>query len=426
MTISHDWAKIIVDGGPLWVSRDAYKVDGVRRRFSAKQARAMAAKLGGRLITPRELDKRFAAAGLHNLPKPGNPVTRTDAEHSAAIDADIPSIDDDLPDDYEWIIGNTGKHWCHYTEDEPRKTLFVHMRPGREAEYGWHCDKHTKPHMPAPVHPSETDPDLWVIQRPWDSSHGDSYADYGMTLVIARDTQPDSWWEIDAEGFVVFVSRIDSIPPDTLPALSHGQRCVDWMRAQMMAGVCEEPDGSNNGPEVGEWLGACVRDGEPGIGKYLKARGANWCAAFASAADPATRRESDPAAPHKSRCSGFELESDAKGAGAWRPVQMAVSGVWDPEPGDIVTQQRGRPGSWKRHVTRFVGWIDRAWGTLETIGGNERNTICLTKRSVTELLGFIELPDSRPADVHREAPSDDPAPPADQLVFDGDNADPNW
>lgn len=433
--IDHSWAKIGCSGRTIWVSRDAYKVDGVRRRFTANEARDMADQLGGRLPTPRELDARFAAAALHNLPKPGNPVTRTDAQHSADVDATI------TIDGYQWIVGNVGKHWVDYRADDiERLTPFVRMKPGREAEYGWHADKHTKPLMPAPVYPSETDPDLWVIQRPWDSSHGADYSDYAMTGVFVRDDAPASWWEIDADGRVVCISSVGSIPPppDTLPSPpssdvgaepTHGQRCVDWMLEQMAAGVREDPDGSNNGPEIGAWLGACVRDGQPGIGNYLKRRGANWCAAAACAADTATRRETDPPAAHKTRCSGLEIEIDAKGAGCYKPVSAVLSGLWAPEPGDIVNMQRGKPGSWKRHVTRFVRWDDPDVAKrcphpddyLWTIGGNEQNRFRLTKRRLGSVLCFVAMVDARPAG-EPIAVANVSLPHPDQLEWDGDNA----
>lgn len=170
-----------------------------------------------------------------------------------------------------------------------------------------------------------------------------------------------------------------------------GQRAVAWAEAQMKAGKCEVPKGSNAGPFVAECLEPCVRNGKP-----LGLRAGNWCAAFACAAEANARLSGDPPPVHEYRASGFELEQDAKAAGVWRAAEQARSGAFEPEVGDIVTFKRGAE-SWQRHVVRFMRWLDRARGKYETIGGNEADGIRITVHDLAEpqLSGFIELPGAK-------------------------------
>jgi hypothetical protein len=223
-----------------------------------------------------------------------------------------------------------------------------------------------------------TEPELcWLVThdgRPFDCARHPN-----VPLIIQPD-EPEPQPELDE-------------PPEWLnPELTHGERSVEWMLAQLEAGVAEQPMGSNNGPEISQYLGLCERDGKPGFGSWLAKVGGNWCAAAASAADVFTRLYDDPEPPYKPRCSGIELQNDAIAAGAWRPAEHAASGKFQLERGDIMIMHRGSPGSWRRHVARFVRWLDRDAGTIETIGGNEGNRFMLTKRNVNDCLGYIEMP----------------------------------
>lgn len=167
MTVVHEWAHVRPG---LEMSRDAVIVDGVRQTFTPTQARELAAKLGGRLPTPEELDARYAAAMLHNDPQPGPIVSTTALQHSAAVERSIPA-------DYSGIVGNVGKHWVSG----------VVLPSGARPLYGWHVTTTGASWRGIPVWPSVSLPGVKVIQRPWDSSHNDSHKDYSMTLVIARD-----------------------------------------------------------------------------------------------------------------------------------------------------------------------------------------------------------------------------------------------
>lgn len=200
-------------------------------------------------------------------------------------------------------------------------------------------------------------------------------------------------------------------PRYTDPSLTHGQRCIVWSMVHEL--VAEEPPGSNRGPEISEWLRPCQRDGYgPELGEMLARYGANWCAAFACAADRAARIEGDPPAVHGYRASGIEMENDAKAVGAWRDVALVRDGSWKPAEGDVVIWQSGDGSAgqrWRRHVARYVGWDPAPAGssgssvsaasrwkpTFTALGGNELNRVRVAAARQFDnpsLLGFIELP----------------------------------
>jgi hypothetical protein len=194
------------------------------------------------------------------------------------------------------------------------------------------------------------------------------------------------------------------------PSLTHGQRCIFWSIVQEL--VCEDPPGSNRGPEISEWLRPCQRDGYgPEFGEHLARHGANWCAAFACAADRACRIDGEPPPVHGYRASGIELENDARACGVWRDASLVLSGEWEPAEGDLVIWQSGDGSAaqrWRRHVARFIRreplhvgvprWTKPGWAPAHTfvaIGGNERNSVQVSGGrhfNNPALLGFIELP----------------------------------
>jgi hypothetical protein len=174
------------------------------------------------------------------------------------------------------------------------------------------------------------------------------------------------------------------------PDLSHGERAVAWALAQV--GIAEQPLGSNKGPEVSAWLKPSQRDGYgPEFGAYLAAAGANWCAAFACAAHAATRLREDPPAVTAYRCSGIELENDAKACGAWREIDLIRSGDWVPHPGDLAIYKSGSQ-AWRRHVVLVA---EAGPESYRGIGGNEGNNVTDAggrRFDHPQLLGFVELP----------------------------------
>jgi hypothetical protein len=209
-----------------------------------------------------------------------------------------------------------------------------------------------------------------------------TYTDYATTVHAVLDAESDvTAGDGDVPG-------ID--PGELDPDLSHGERAVAWALAQV--GIAEQPLGSNKGPEVSAWLKPSQRDGYgPEFGAYLAAAGANWCAAFACAAHAATRLREDPPAVTAYRCSGIELENDAKACGAWREIDLIRSGDWVPHPGDLAIYKSGSQ-AWRRHVVLVA---EAGPESYRGIGGNEGNKVTDAggrRFDHPQLLGFVELP----------------------------------
>lgn len=209
-----------------------------------------------------------------------------------------------------------------------------------------------------------------------------TFADYATNVFAACD--PD-----------VGHSDTDPAPEekreDYDPSMTHGERAVAWTLERV--GVAENPLGSNRGPEVCAWLKPCVRDGYGSeFGEYLAKVGANWCAGACCAAEAATRLSTDPPAVHAYRCSGIEMENDAKACGAWHGIDEVFAGTWEPAEGDIAILKSGNQ-AWRRHVTRFIEREND--DTYRATGGNESNKVSVSggrRFDDPNLLGFIELP----------------------------------
>ncbi len=414
--IRHVWAKIELDGKPLWVSLDAYMVNGVRPMFSYETAGAKAAELGGRLPTPRELDARWAAAGLHNLPHPGPYATHTYQQHSRDIDRDLAEYEQRYNEPYRWIVGNVGKHWVSYPRDEVRLTPYVQMKPGACPEYGWHLDQETKRLSPAPVRPSETLRDAWVIQQPWNSSHPKNFFHYPHTGVFARDTPPNSWVEIGEDGCVRTVNGPEPIvttePPG--PAESLGERVAAWMLRH--EGHTESPPGSNTSPLIDKWAEYTERNGVSLGSLWSATRGADWCAVTWSAAVRECTLPGETV-PITGRVSMSELMADAKARGDFVPLADVLSGKVEPQPGWAVLWPRFDPGTtritWRGHVDCWLGWVSKATRTADVIGGNVGNAVTRRERPLVNgklsAHGFVRLP-GETAPLRNEPDAHEPHP----------------
>ncbi len=184
-------------------------------------------------------------------------------------------------------------------------------------------------------------------------------------------------------------SRVPVAPavPEAVPAWRDhartlGERAVAWSLAELAAGVCEAPPGSNTGPRIAAYLGPCERDGRP-----LRLSAGAWCAAAYSAAERAALLDGEaPTLPY--RASGIELERDAIARGVWRTIAAVRRGEYVPRVGDGVITTR--PGSaWHRHVCR-VAEVP-AGDAIVTVGGNEGDRWAVTRRSLRDvpLRGFV-------------------------------------
>lgn len=452
----HDWTTLeLTDSGRrarLRVSADGARVahpggERVREGAGAFAVQRIADAMGGIMLTAKLVELRHVQATVvlrplvASLVKPGGSIrTTTAAEHSRAIDRAIQRAVPftgygDHP--YQgkagpWSVSNIGKHmvldngctalrcrnhgWLVH-ESELRRT---------NGQLTW---------LGVPVYACVWLGAGWYLIQRLGGAHGfgptgADQDDYSQTAIIADGTMwvegegdlptatvythPDLCGFVTHDGVPLKWSRHPEVPlaiegilaaPAAPTAakwqdasLSYGERVAEWMLAQLAENIREVPMGSNNGPEVGAWLGACVRDGVVGFGPWLQKTGGDWCAAATSAALAFAWISGELAiSPFQRRASGLELENDAKARGTWRAASMAASGAWELERGDVVILPRGGAGSWKRHVCVFLRWIDRAKGLIETIGGNEENRFQLTQRHVSDALGYIELPSSRPA-----------------------------
>lgn len=169
------------------------------------------------------------------------------------------------------------------------------------------------------------------------------------------------------------------------PTLPRGERAVSWSLAELERGVCEQPPGSNTGPEIKRYLAPCERGG-----KLLGLVSAPWCAAAACAAELATRLPGETPA-HPYRCSGAEMVADARAFDRWRERGCGY-GARRGDVGIYRRRSKADPdGRWQRHVVR-VETAPASAGAWRGIGGNEGERWRLTERRLddADLLGFIE------------------------------------
>lgn len=136
-----------------------------------------------------------------------------------------------------------------------------------------------------------------------------------------------------------------------------GLRALRLAVAELEAGVCEVPTGSNTGQRIREYLARCERDGRP-----VGLTAGDWCAAAASWCAFQAQRGAE-VVPHRWRISVRELWADAVASGA---AVRAAPGVL-PEPGDLAILARAGGDPTKGglgHVAR-----------VELVSGDEYVTI---------------------------------------------------
>ncbi|MGB0871488.1 MAG: TIGR02594 family protein, partial [Flavobacteriales bacterium] len=78
-------------------------------------------------------------------------------------------------------------------------------------------------------------------------------------------------------------------------------------------------------------------------------------------------------------------------ARSWLNVGQAVN---IPEPGDVVVYWREAINSWKGHVGIFMGFSANG-ERIYTLGGNQKDSVCITAYSADKLLGFRRLKPKR-------------------------------
>lgn len=471
----------------LSVSADAIRVrqgaDNVRRSAGAHACETLARLHDGYMITPKLIDLRHKKATVILEPLTaslikanfgfggGTITTCTDAQHSAAV---LMAMQQSVPFEtwkthaYQhregnWCVSNVGKHFV--LNHECTDVLATN--------YGWlvhesatYVKSGARWWKGIKVYDAEFLPGWYVIQE---SAQGHGFGeetdqdDYSQfALIIAGTCWIDGdgrvhtsklFTEPDLCGFIfaneqplasphhpgvetVVEIRPEMIPPPPSvpsenqprwkdPSLTHGERKILWLIEQRELGVCEEPDGSNNGPEISKYHAVTIRDGVPGFGGWLSKEGGHWCASSASYCELVTRLESDPGPVMIPRAAGWEIERDAKADGSWRPTELIIRGEFVPEPGDIGTIQRGELGSGLRHVFTIKENVPERQGVI-TIGGNEGNRFGPdTFRKWSSLLGIRELGAGRYTGEVPYQGEDVPQEPPDH-VHDGNNVLEGW
>lgn len=140
-----------------------------------------------------------------------------------------------------------------------------------------------------------------------------------------------------------------------------GLRALRLAVAELEAGVCEVPTGSNTGPRIREYLARCERDGRP-----VGLTAGDWCAAAASWCAYQAQRGAE-VVPHRWRISVRELWADAVASGA---AVRAAPGVL-PEPGDLAILARVPGEDPTRGGRGHVGRVELVDGEFyATIDGN--------------------------------------------------------
>lgn len=163
-----------------------------------------------------------------------------------------------------------------------------------------------------------------------------------------------------------------------------GLRALRLAVAELDAGVCEVPPGSNTGPRIREYLAGCERDGRP-----VGLTAGDWCAAAASWCAYQAQRGSE-VVPHRWRISVRELWADAVAAGA---AVRAAPGVL-PEPGDLAILARSGGDPTKGGLGHVARVELVSGGEYVTIDGNSGVAWKRNRRRLDDpaLRGWIRYP----------------------------------
>lgn len=428
--------------GVFMVSADAVRIDRVRHTCSAYAAQQAADALGCLLLTSKLYEERWKQATVKIKPALCDVRRATAHDHSEKVWKEIMLTSRVSPG--PWIVADVGKAWIIDAKCSVEHAV-NHGWIVNRAEVNWDSSGRAF-WMGVPVTPTTGIEDEFMIQNRG-AAHTIHHEDYSQVLLLVDDEcvvdgvkmcttdvyqDPELCCLVTHNQLPLSFSRQPGVPvvgavypyddemPTTPPAAristepgmtlpwldadyTLGERAVAFAKSEMSKGVKEDPPRSNNSSRIAEYLEPCVRDGKGQIGKYLAKTGANWCAAFFWFCQKEATLIGEESYPY--RCSGLESENDAMARGAWRRTELVLDGEWEPEEGDGVILKRGTQ-AWQRHMCRYVRRLDQEH--FETIGGNEGNTIKLTKRRFDDpqLHGFIELPRDVDSDLIYEAVPD--------------------
>lgn len=191
------------------------------------------------------------------------------------------------------------------------------------------------------------------------------------------------------------------------PALSLGERCIEFAKSEMSAGVAEDKPNSFTSPRIREYFKICTRlvnGKETPIG--LTFTSGNWCAAGVSFSLYNCMLESDGTLPHGYRLGVIEVISDMQKKGTYRSIAQARQGQYKIKVGDPVFFDRSNPNnpasSWWRHIG-FVYSVGSG-GKFVCISGNNGGRWRLSNHDLNQasLLGFGDYPNVKVVEVAPE------------------------
>jgi len=171
--------------------------------------------------------------------------------------------------------------------------------------------------------------------------------------------------------------------------MSPGEAALEWSFDQMRR---ENPPSSET---IARWFAPATRE-TSGVEVPVWLTSGNHCAVAASASAFETCGTiSCSRIPHGYRVAAKELMEDAKGRGAWLPVEDVLAGAALPNAGDLAIYHRGDPTAATGHVNRVAevlpdGYV--AIGANQGPGGSW--TVVNVPYTNPNLIGFVVYPDS--------------------------------
>ena len=162
-------------------------------------------------------------------------------------------------------------------------------------------------------------------------------------------------------------------PTDKSPTALDDATALDIARAELAAGVHEDPPHSNTSPRIREYLALCVRNGKP-----LGLTAGEWCAAFFCWCD---REAGGAIIP---RAAVAEVWHDAVNAG------LAREGTVTPKPGwGAIFARAGEDPRTGGHG--HIGRVEtvHADGTYSCIEGNHGDAVAEVNHKPGEAIGWV-------------------------------------
>ena len=187
------------------------------------------------------------------------------------------------------------------------------------------------------------------------------------------------------------------------PALSLGERCVEFAKSEMSAGVAEDKPNSFTSPRIREYFKICTRlvnGKETPIGLTFTA--GNWCAAGVSFSLHESLLPSEKPV-HGYRLGVIEVMNDMQRQGTYRTAHQVRQGQYKIKVGDPIFFDRSNPNnpasSWWRHIG-FVYSVGPG-GKFVCISGNNGGRWRLSNHDINQvsLLGFGDYPNVKVVEV---------------------------